>query len=310
MLSARLRKPALRVKYPYNYFTMFRGWGLCLHLFLVVIMYIPAFKMPFGIFHIIEFIKWKIAYYKEELTHAPAFGSTVFCGSQGSGKTLSAVQYVEEVFRCSPRAILVTNVALNSFPVNAYMCENGDIRYISNDRYCGQDYIGLNYNKIGFKKPVIQYTGLEQLTKLKNGKYGIIYLIDEFHLELNSLESKNIPLEIMTELSQQRKQRIHIVGTSQVFMRLAKPLREQIANVVLCKNYLSAIQVNKMALGDEILEKDGEVKAKIKAISIFLHQPKFYAEYDTYAKMKRYTKLWRENKGNRGVNTIYEQSNN
>lgn len=272
-------------------------------------MFYPAFKMPLGFFHLAEFIKWRMSYKKEELTHAPAFGTAVFCGSQGSGKTLSAVQYTERVFQYSSRAILVTNVALNSFPVNAYMCDNGDIRYISNDRYCGQDYIGLHYNDDDFKKPVIQYTGLEQLTKLKNGKYGVIYLIDEFHLELNSLESKNIPIEVMTELSQQRKQRIHIVGTSQVFMRLAKPLREQIANVILCKNYLNCIQLNKMALGDEIVEKDGEVKANIKSVSLFLHRPKYYAEYDTYAKMKRYTKLWRENKGNRGLNSIYEQSN-
>lgn len=270
------------------------------------IMYIPAFKMPLGILHLFSYIKWRIAYRKEEMTHCPTFGTTVFCGSQGSGKTLSAVQYVEEVFRCSPRAILVTNVSLNSFPVNAYMCDNGDIRYISDDRYCGTDYIGLYYRNKGFKKPVIQYTGLEQLTKLKNQKYGVIFLIDEFHLELNSLESKNIPLEIMTELSQQRKQRFHIVGTSQVFMRLAKPLREQIANVVMCKNFLGAIQFNAMALGDEIVEKDGEVKAKVKARSIFLHLPQYYAEYDTYAKMKRYTKLWRQNKGQGGLNSIYE----
>ena len=32
----------------------------------------------------------------------------------------------------------------------------------------------------------------------------------------------------MIEVSQQRKQRKHIVGTSQVYMRMAKPLREQI----------------------------------------------------------------------------------
>ncbi len=34
----------------------------------------------------------------------------------------------------------------------------------------------------------------------------------------------------MIEVSQQRKQRKHIVGTSQQFMRLAKPLREQVKN--------------------------------------------------------------------------------
>ena len=56
----------------------------------------------------------------------------------------------------------------------------------------------------------------------------MLYFIDELHLELNSLESKNIDIDVMVEISQQRKQRKHIVGTSQVYMRLAKPIREQI----------------------------------------------------------------------------------
>lgn len=267
-----------------------------------------SFSMPFGLSRLIPFIKWRLSFKKESLTHLNTFGACVFCGPQGSGKTLSAVQYVERLFEYCPRAILVTNVALTSYPFNAYMTDNGDIRYISDDRYCGQDYIGLYYGEKDFKKPVLQYEGLDMLTKLHNGKYGVIYLIDEFHLEMNSLESKNIPIEIMTEISQQRKQKIHIVGTSQVAMRLAKPLREQIANLVICKNYFSVLQVNKMVLGEDIVEKDGKMSANIKARSIWLHDPKYYSEYDTYAKMKRYTKLWRNSA--KGVNSIYEQSNN
>ena len=74
----------------------------------------------------------------------------------------------------------------------------------------------------------VEYTGLDCLKWINNAEYGVLFFIDEFHLELNSLESKNIDIDIITEISQQRKQRKHIVGTSQVFMRLAKPLREQI----------------------------------------------------------------------------------
>lgn len=85
---------------------------------------------------------------------------------------------------------------------------------------------------------VIEYNGLDCLKNLENGYYGVIYLIDEIHLEFNSLESKNIDIEVMIEVSQQRKQRKHIIGTSQVYGRLAKPFREQIRNVVLCSNFL------------------------------------------------------------------------
>lgn len=54
-------------------------------------------------------------------------------------------------------------------------------------------------------------TELTALKILKIGIDGVIYFIDEIHLEFNSLESKNVPIEIMVEISQQRKQRKHIV---------------------------------------------------------------------------------------------------
>ena len=261
--------------------------------------------MDFGLTQIFKYIKWKLAYKKADEGNLHSWGTCVFCGPQGSGKTLSAVQYVEKVFDFSPRAILVTNVDLKKYPVNAFMDEEGNLRYYEDlDQVITHDYLIEHCYDEDFVKPVIAYEGLDMLTTLKNGKDGVIYLIDEFHLELNSLESKNIPIEIMTEISQQRKQRVHIVGTSQVFMRLAKPLREQIFNVVICKNYFGLLQVNKMCLGEEIKENsDGKITAEIKARSIWLHQPKYYEEYDTFAKMKRYTTLWKNSKG--GLNTIY-----
>lgn len=264
-----------------------------------------AFQLDLGLLSLPRYIKWRIANAKAEKYFIHSWGTAVFCGPQGSGKTLSAVQYVENVMYSSPRAILVTNVNLKSFPVNAYMCDNGDIRYIDNDICCNQSYIGLHVWDEGYRQPVLQYQGLDMLTTLKNGKFGVVYLIDEFHLELNSLESKNIPIEIMTEISQQRKQRVHIVGTSQVFMRLAKPLREQIFNVILCKCILGCFQINTMALGEEITEKDGQVNAPVKSRAFWFHKPEYYEEYDTFAKMQRYTNLWKNNKG--GLNSIYEQ---
>lgn len=84
---------------------------------------------------------------------------------------------------------------------------------------------------------VYAYDGIDCLKNINNGEYGVVYFIDEIHLELNSLESKNIDIDVMVELSQQRKQRKHIVGTSQIYMRMAKPLREQVKDIILCKNY-------------------------------------------------------------------------
>ena len=152
---------------------------------------------------------------------------------------------------------------------------------------------------------VIPYDGIKSLTSHNNGLCGVIYFIDEIHLEFNSLESKNIPIEIMIEVSQQRKQRKHIIGTSQVYMRMAKPFREQIKNVVICKKYFNCIQFNKLIDGETAREEGGKLKADVKKNIVWFHSPSAYSSYDTFAKMKRYSKEWN---GVSRIN-IYEGSN-
>lgn len=186
-------------------------------------------------------------------------GLLVFCGEQGSGKTLSAVQYVKKMCWEYPAAILCTNVEIKGLP---------------------------------WTTRVVEYDGLECLKNLENGQYGVIYLIDEIHLEFNSLESKNIDIEVMIEVSQQRKQRKHIVGTSQVYGRLAKPFREQIRNVVLCSNFCKILQYNKLIDGSKSVEKDGHLETDTVKTFVWFHNPELYDSYDTYAKMKRYKKTW------------------
>lgn len=187
-------------------------------------------------------------------------GLLVFCGPQGSGKTLSAVQYCRKILEQYPQCKFVTNVEIKDLPP--------DIE-------------------------VIQYDGLDCLFNISNGYAGVLYLIDEFHLEFNSLESRNISIEEMTEFAQQRKQRKHIVGTSQVFMRLAKPMREQIKNVVLCEKKLGFIQWNKLIDGTTAEERNGQLICDVKAKMWWFHTPDLYGSYDTYAKMKRYKKEWK-----------------
>lgn len=203
--------------------------------------------------HNIEFSRNNPDYFKPE-------GLLVFCGEQGSGKTLSAVQYVKKVVEQYPKCILCTNVQISGLPEELQ---------------------------------VVEYDGLDCLKELENGYYGVIYLIDEIHLEFNSLESKNIDIEIMVEVSQQRKQRKHIVGTSQVYGRLAKPFREQIRNVVLCKNYFRVLQYNLLIDGSKSREEDGKLITETARSFFWFHHPSLYNSYDTYAKMKRYRNEWK-----------------
>lgn len=213
----------------------------------------------FNPFNILKVLNYRHKFKKSHPNYFEPEGLLVFCGSQGSGKTLSAVQYIKKVCELYPKCILVTNTDIKDLP----SCTR-----------------------------VIEYKGIESLTHIENGQDGVLYFIDEIHLEFNSLESKNVPIEVMIEVSQQRKQRKHIVGTSQVYMRMAKPLREQIKNVVLCKNFFHCIQFNRLIDGDSAVEKNGKLVFDTVKYSIWFHSPKLYGSYDTYAKMKRYRDEW------------------
>ena len=217
--------------------------------------YLRSNKNPFDL---LSTINYKRKFKKEHPDYFYPDGLLVFCGSQGKGKTLSAVQYCLKVLNDYPKCKFYTNV---------------DIKGIPNP------------------ERVFEYDGLDCL-KDENGEEGILYLIDKIHLEWNSLESKNITIEEMTEFAQQRKQRKHIVGTSQVFTRIAKPLREQMKYVVSCKNFLGLIQWNTFIDGDTVVEKNGELKFDVIGHFLWFHTKELYNCYDTYAKMRRYKKEW------------------
>lgn len=182
-------------------------------------------------------------------------GILVFCGPQGSGKTLSAVKYVKRLAAQYPDMILCTNVeVLDLPPVRA----------------------------------VIPYEGIHHFSEISNGYAGVVFLIDEIHLEFNSLESKQIDPAIMTEIAQQRKQRKHIVGTAQVFHRIAKPFREQFKYVVQCRNFFRFLQFNTIIDGTSaVVSDDGTVTANIAARRFWFHHPDDYKSYDTFAKIIR-----------------------
>lgn len=180
-------------------------------------------------------------------------GINIFTGPQGSGKSLSMIHYLKKIVKDFPKAIIVTNLKFN------------------------------------FEVPneVREYTGFEDF-KIENGIYGVIYVLDEIHLILNSLESKGVPLSVIVELSQQRKQRKLILGTSQVYARMAKPLREQIQNVIICRNYFHLFQFNYLIDAFNSVEKDGELKYDKLKTSFFFHSKEDYKAYDTYKKMDMY----------------------
>ena len=206
-----------------------------------------------------KWIKNKIDFNKAHPDYFKADGLTVFVGEQGSGKTLSAVNYVYQLMKKYPKALLVTNVWLTDYPID-------NVR-------------------------VFPFNNADDLSKYKNGEYGVIYLIDEIQLYFNSLESKNINPDVMVQFSQQRKQRKHIVCTSQVFGRMAKALREQFSAVVVCKNYFGMLQKNQLVNRDSLDQGENgtstELKGKVLKTVWWIHHPEYYKRYDTYYTISR-----------------------
>lgn len=181
-------------------------------------------------------------------------GTQVYCGMQGQGKTISAVKHLLKLKQRYPKAIVVTNLKLN-----------------------------VPWTYIGFQS---MDELAELLVKVNNGKYGVIYLIDEIHTYFNSLESKNIPMFVFTEISQQRKQRKLIIGTSQLFTRLAKPFREQCDNIIMCRTYLGVLTKQTAYDGMTLDEDyDGNITGEVRKRGFFIQTRKIRNAFDTFQKV-------------------------
>lgn len=200
--------------------------------------------------HIFNTLKYKLLFARNNPDYFYPAGIWVFCGPQGSGKTLSAVKCLKEMCKQYPKAKVCTNI---------------DIRGIENE--------------------VIPFTDYSQLTELTNGVNGIIFLLDEIHVLWNSLESKDIPISEMACFCQMRKDRRVIIGTSQVYGRIAKPIREQLQYVIDCHNVANIIQYNKLLDPAECVEVNGRLDAKQLGCQIWFHSPELYDSYDTLFKI-------------------------
>ena len=209
-----------------------------------------------------SFLRWVIVDKADAATREKTFsefGFTIFCGRQGAGKTVSMVEYLIRMKRKYPKCIIVTNFA--------------------------------------FEHADKQMTGWRDFFEIRNETDGVIFAIDEIHSEYSSANWKDFPESLLSEISQQRKQRIKIVATSQQYSRVAKPIREQCFSVVQCITYLGRWTFCKeydaldydLYLGDNANRKKGRHKWFRKWS--FVQSPGLRDSYDTYEKIERLEKV-------------------
>lgn len=212
--------------------------------------------------HLIDTIDYKIRFAADNPDYFYPAGIWMFCGPQGSGKTLSAVQCLKKVAADYPKAIIASNMPL-----------------------------------FNLDRPYIPFETYDQLISIKNGIEGVIILIDEFQVWYNCLESKEIPIEEVAAFCQMRKDRRVIIGTSQVYKRVAIQIREQLQYLIDCHNLFTVAQLNYLLDPQSGTEENGHLDCDKLATRFFFHSPDMYRAYETLNKIERPERKALEQKG-------------
>lgn len=174
-------------------------------------------------------------------------GLHLIVGEQGCGKTIVVAYLMLKFKEKYPNMAIRTNML--------YKYENGTIR---------------NWRDLVFKN---------------NGIYGEIDVIDEIQNWFNSLESKDFPPEMFSEITQQRKQRKCIFGTSQVWQRVAKPIREQCHYVYKPLTIFGCFTI--VRVYKPKVNEGGECeKLLFRKMFCFVHNDTIRNSYDTYRKIQ------------------------
>ena len=145
-----------------------------------------AFQEDLGFLQLPKYFKSKIEFKKANPYWFNDVGTMIFCGHQGAGKTLSAVNYVYNLWDLYPNMILVSNVALKDYPFNAGYRVTPSGHGVVYDLATGEtirtgDY-HLDQNDIvagKYQHVCIEYDGLDCLKYVSNDQCGVVYLIDD-----------------------------------------------------------------------------------------------------------------------------------
>lgn len=153
--------------------------------------------------NVIDFLKYFIIDLIVNWGKEPEFdeyGVTIYVGDQGSGKSVSAVEYMERMKHKYKRLKTCTNLG-----------------------YEKQDYELLLWN---------------DFMKYSNGKDGMLFCWDEIHGDYNQNSWKDFPEELLSEISQQRKQKVKIICTAQNYGDIPIQIKRQCFWVVECNTFM------------------------------------------------------------------------
>lgn len=193
------------------------------------------------------FIDFPTQYVDDLFNKDPDFfkyqGMVIFEGRQGRGKSISMVQFGQQMREEFPLSKMTTNLGV----IN----EDNEIKH------------------------------WHDLVDYKNGFYGVIALLDELQNWFSSNQSKNFPPEMLGLITQNRKNRRIILGTSQNFYMLSKAIRSQTTEVRRCTTILGCLTIVRRY--EPFLDSEGNVvEFKYRGMYFFVHDKKLRESYDTW----------------------------
>ena len=180
--------------------------------------------------------------YQRESDYFDPKGIHMFCGEQGCGKTIGAVELITRLQDQYPKSKVITNFGLTT--------ENRELKK------------------------------WQQLLTYTNGHQGVIVGIDEIQNWFMSGTNK-LPEQMLEVATQNRKNCRIIVCTAQVFTRVNKGLREQVSMVYNPHTFLGCYTIVVMRK-PEFDDEGNVKKMKYRGIYAFVHTDELRASYDTY----------------------------
>lgn len=177
----------------------------------------------------------------------PYHGLWLFVGEQGSGKTTTMTFILNYLHKLYPDCACFTNYNFS------------DLASVSEP---------------------------ESLSYLLGGRSGTIFAIDELQNWFSSNSSKDFPPEYLEFFTQLRKSRCVTMGTSQVFSRVSKPLREQVRYVFAPRTLFGCLTICGVFRPDILNSSDGSV-AQLRRIKTFcfVHSDELRSLFDTGRKI-------------------------
>lgn len=206
---------------------------------------IPVDPTPF-LYKVIFILPGLIAEYINDLRSEDfkEHGLYLFCGEQGSGKTMSMTYNINLLCLRYPEVFILTNYGL--------LCQDTELKS-PNDL--------LNYN---------------------NGKSGIIFGIDEIQATWNSRNWKdNFSPELMGALCQNRKSRRVIYATCQSVSQVDKAIRLQTRRYIQNYTFFDFLTVSLWYKPHFDFEGNLE-RSTLKKVQFFLQEPVIRYQYDTF----------------------------